>query len=138
MATTAGAAAELIERCLDRRLAELFFADIAGQEDGVAALVLDEFARVVRILVLVEINDGYLCALTRHGDGDGAADAAVTAGDQCDFVLELADTGKLRGVVRLRRHLALAGMRERPRQVGLMGRQCRGHALSRRCVSPRP
>ena len=44
--------------------------------------LLDEPPGLLGVLVLVEVDDGDVGALLGEGDRDGAADAAVAAGDQ--------------------------------------------------------
>ncbi len=70
----------------DGRAAELFLADVAGEENTFPALGFDQLLRFPRVLVFVQINDRNVRAFLRIEDRDGPADPAVPAGDQCDFV----------------------------------------------------
>src|SRR5689334_4463594 len=55
--------------------------DVAADEGRLAAGLLDPFAGLVRVVVLVQVGDQDVGALAREGNGDGTADAAVAAGD---------------------------------------------------------
>lgn len=63
------------------------------------------------VLLAIEERDGDIGALARESDGHRCADAAVTAGDQCLFALQLAMAAiAVLAVVRPRLHLrGLAG-----------------------------
>ena len=51
--------------------------------------LLDEPRRLGGVVVLVEVGDEHVGALAREGQRDGAADAAVAAGDDGRVALEL-------------------------------------------------
>ena len=92
---------------LDRLPAEHLVADVAREQEALAALRLDQARGFLRVVVFLQIEDRDQRALARHRDRDRAADAAVAAGDDRDLVLELSDAGILRHVFRPRPHLAL-------------------------------
>ena len=79
--------AELVDGLLDRALAEVLVADVAGDRDRLAAFLLDDLLGLRRIVMLAQIEDGDVGALAREQGGDRAADAAVGAGDQRDLAL---------------------------------------------------
>src|SRR6266496_6707036 len=54
---------ELFDGSLDRLRAELFLADIASDLDGARAFALDQTKRLVRVLILLQIDDGDLRSL---------------------------------------------------------------------------
>src|SRR6478609_5489110 len=60
--------------------AEILLADIAGDEQRLAAFGLDEPPGFFGVLVLFLVDDRHLRTLAREKDGAGAADAAVPAG----------------------------------------------------------
>ena len=99
-------AAELLDGALDRLPAEHLVADVAGEQERLASLCLDQARGLLRVVVFFQIEDRDQRALARHRDRDRAADAAVAAGDDRDLVLELADAGIFRQVFRPRPHLA--------------------------------
>src|SRR5712692_1297563 len=100
--------AEAAQGVLDEATAETFIADIAGHQARGATLVLDQAFGLVGVAVLVQIGDRHLGALACEGDGDGAADAAVAAGDERDASGEpAAAAAALRPDARTRRHRAL-------------------------------
>ena len=78
-------AAELGHHLLDRAIAEVLVAEIAGDGDRLAPLGLDDPLRLRRVVMLAQIEDGDVGALAREQGGDRAADAAVRAGDQRDL-----------------------------------------------------
>jgi len=82
--------AERFHDLLDRLLAERLVADVAGDEQAAPAELLDAAFRVVRILLLVQIEDRHVGAFFREGDGRGVADAAVAAGDDGGFAGQFA------------------------------------------------
>ncbi len=61
--------------------AVLGIGDVAADEDGFAARLLDEPGRVLGVAVLVEVGDEHVSAFAGESDGHRPADAAVTAGD---------------------------------------------------------
>ena len=111
--------AELLDRLLDAALAERLVADIARDLDARRG-PRSRPARSVSSASLCsfEIDDRDVSALARHGDRDGAADAAVAAGDQRDLALKPARTVRLRKILRQRMHFVFA--------AGLPGLSLRG------------
>ena len=81
---------------LDRLPAEHLVADVAREQERAAALVLDQARGLLRVVVLLQIEDRDQRALARHRDRDRAADAAVAAGDHDATCPELADAGIFR------------------------------------------
>ena len=79
--------AELVDGLLDRAIAEVLVADVTGDEDRFAAFLLDDLLRLLRVVMLAKIENRYVGALAREERSDGAADAAVRAGDQRNLVL---------------------------------------------------
>jgi len=69
--------------------------------------LFDPARGLLRVVMLVEIADQHIGALAREGDGDGAANAGIGAGDQRGAALELpgAFVGVL-AVIGTRLHLA--------------------------------
>ena len=61
---------------------------VAGQQDGLAPGLGDQAGGLAGILVLVQVGDGNIGAFTGEGDGHGAADTAVGAGNQRRLALE--------------------------------------------------
>jgi hypothetical protein len=100
--------AEFLHSFLHRFAAELFGADVARDLDACALLPFDRAQRLVGVLVFFEVDDGDLRALARHRHGHRPSDAAVAAGDQHDLILQLADAGVFRLVIRPRMHLRFA------------------------------
>ena len=75
--------AQLVQRIVHHLAGGLFIADVCGQGDGGAALGLDQGNHAVGVGLLVGvIADRDIGAFAGKGDGSGAADAAVAAGDQ--------------------------------------------------------
>ena len=81
-------AAELVDGLLDCALAESLVADVARNRDRAAPFALDEPLGRCRIIVLAQIEDRDVGAFAGEQGCDRAADAAVGAGDQRDFVFE--------------------------------------------------
>ena len=71
-------------------------ADVAGEGDRPAPLLLDDLAGLGRVVMLAQIGNGDVGAFAREQRGDRAADAAVGAGDQRDLALEAAGTREAR------------------------------------------
>jgi hypothetical protein len=61
---------------------------VAGDEQGLPPLRLDQCLRLGGIVMFVEIGDEHVRALARKGQRDRAADAAVAAGDDRLFARE--------------------------------------------------
>ena len=132
--------AELVHRPLDELLAVRLLRDVARHGDGLAARLGDEPHGLLGVLVFVQIGNQHVRALAGEGQGDGAADARVRAGDERDAVPQLfaADIGVF-AVVRLDIHIRLvAGRRDRFRLAGrslLLGfrvlsfQKCHGYLL---------
>ena len=123
-------APELGHGRLDGLGTELRASDVAGDRYAAPAFALDEARRLLRVLSLVKIDDGHICAFAREEDRDGTADAAVAAGDQRHLALEPAAAAKTGRVVGLGRHGALA--------TGLPVLVLRGERLFRLCHGLRP
>src|SRR5690606_35940263 len=100
--------AEFPDRLLDGSPAEFLVANIALDAERMAALALDQFDRLPRVCVLLEIDEGDIGPFPRHRDGAGATDPAVAAGDEGDATGEPVGTDKTRRVVRRRLHLVLS------------------------------
>ena len=73
--------AQLVDRLLDRAFAERLVADIAGDGDRLAALLLDDVLGELGVLMFAKIEDSDVRALTRKQSRHCAADAAVRPGD---------------------------------------------------------
>jgi hypothetical protein len=73
-------------------LRHLGIAEIAGEQQRLAALLLDRVGGDPRVVVLLEIGDGDLRALAREQHRGRAPDPAVSAGDDRDLVLQPAGT----------------------------------------------
>ncbi len=86
--------------------AEDLVAHVAADQNGAAAVLLDALLRLLRIVVFVKVDDRNVGAFLRKSDGDGAADAAISAGNDGDLALEPAAAG-LPLVFRLRARLHL-------------------------------
>jgi hypothetical protein len=83
-------AAEGLDRALDDGAAMRRIADVAGDQQRLAARLLDQPLGLGRVLILRQIGDHDISALAGKGNGDRAADAAVRAGDDCFLVGQLA------------------------------------------------
>ena len=81
-------AAQFSHRLVDDLAAMLGILDVAGYQHGLAASSLDQAFGVLGILVLFKIRDENVRPFPRIGNGDGAADAAIAAGDDRLLVLE--------------------------------------------------
>src|SRR5437764_1356532 len=57
--------AKLIDRLPDSALTELLVANVAGDRDRAATLLLDNLFCLRRVVVLAQINDRHISALTR-------------------------------------------------------------------------
>src|SRR4051794_32164013 len=73
--------AELLDGLRDHGPAVGGVREVAGDQDGLLAGLLDPRRGVLRVLVLVEVGDEDVGALPGVRDRDGLADAAVGAGD---------------------------------------------------------
>jgi hypothetical protein len=62
--------------------------DVAAHKHCLAAFRLNELLGGARILILFEVGNQKIGTFTRIGDGDGAADAAVAAGDDGPLAFE--------------------------------------------------
>ena len=74
--------AELVGGALDGATAVVAVGEVAGQAHAATAPGLDELLRVGRVVALGEIGQRDVGALLGEGDGHGAPDAGVAAGDQ--------------------------------------------------------
>jgi hypothetical protein len=100
--------AEFLHGVLDHVPAGRFPADIAGEREALAFFRFDEPLGFPRVLVFVQVSDGDVRAFPREQHRDGAADAAVAAGDERDFALEFAAAVILgRRGARARNHFVL-------------------------------
>jgi hypothetical protein len=100
--------AELGDRLPDRVLAERLVADIAAEEDHLAALRLDQFGGILGVVVLFQIDDSEPGALAGEQHRDGAADAAVATRDDRHLAFEPATAAELRQIFGRRQHLVFA------------------------------
>jgi hypothetical protein len=91
-----------------------WLAEVAGEAQRFAALLLDGVHRHVRVVVFLEVGDGNLGALAREQHRGRPADAAVAAGHQRDLAFQPPGAGIARLPVGQRIELALV-----PRQLGL-------------------
>jgi hypothetical protein len=64
--------------------------EVAGDQHGPAAGLLDQGGGVAGVLVLAEVGDRDVGAFAGEGEGDGTADTAVAAGDERPFPGEAA------------------------------------------------
>src|SRR5437667_12750439 len=99
-------ATQLIHGLLDRAFAELLVANIAGERDRAATLLLDNLLCLRRVIVLAQIDNRDVRALTRKQGRYRAADAAVAAGDERDLASQPVGAFVTRLPVRLRFELA--------------------------------
>src|SRR6185369_3277653 len=99
-------AAELVHHLLHGFLAEILVADVAGNRDRLAPFLLDDLLRELGVVVLAEVEDGDVGPLAGEEGGDGAADAAVSTGDQRHLVLQSSRAAVARFPIRLRLQLA--------------------------------
>src|SRR5687768_7470837 len=79
-------------------LAERLVADVARDKQAPATVLLDETLRLLRVIVLVQVDDADISALFGKGDRDSAPDTAVAARDQRDLVAQLPAPALLRVV----------------------------------------
>ncbi len=100
-------AAELLDGVFDGFAAERFVAYVAGDEVATPAFVFDEAFGFFGVFVFVEVEEGDVAAFYGEGEGDGTSDAAVSAGDESDFVLEASGALVFGFGFRLGRHFAL-------------------------------
>jgi hypothetical protein len=94
-------AAIVIDRAADRCLAECLLADVAPQQQRLAAFGLDQRRSLLSVAGLVQINDGEFRTLARKQHGNRTADAAVAAGNQHDLVGEPAAAALARPGIRI-------------------------------------
>src|SRR5688500_16817679 len=80
--------AELLDGLGDGPFAETLVADVAGDGNRLAAFLLDDGLRLLRVVVLAQIEDRDVGAFPREQGGDRPADAAVGSGDQRDLALQ--------------------------------------------------
>jgi hypothetical protein len=85
--------AEFLDHLGNGLVAERLVADIAGDGQRLAALAANDPGGLRGVVMLAQIEDRDVGALARIERGDGAADAAVGAGDQRDLALEAAGAG---------------------------------------------
>src|SRR5687768_2912598 len=79
-------ATEILYDTSDRALAERLVANVTRDEQAPATLLLDETLRLLRVIVLVQVDDADIGALFGERDRDRAPDAAVAARDQRDLI----------------------------------------------------
>ena len=123
--------AEFADDPFDCARAELLRTDITCDGQAAAPLLLDEALRLSRIVSLVEVDDRNIRAFAREQDRDGAADAAVAAGDQRDLALQPSAARIARLVSWTRTHF---GLTARLLVLGLR-RKCLGVG-THRCSVP--
>ena len=82
--------AQLLHRLRDHFLADALVADVARQQQAFPAFLFDLALRFLRVLVFVEVTDGNVRAFFCEENCDGAANAAVPAGDQGDLAFQFA------------------------------------------------
>src|SRR5688572_12531747 len=82
-------ATETLYDTSDRALAERLLADVPRDKQAPATLLFDETLRLLRVIVLVQVDDADIGALFRERDRDRAPDAAVAARDQRDLIAQL-------------------------------------------------
>ena len=81
---------EGLDRPLDNGAAMRRIADIAGDQQRLAARLLNQSLRLGGVLILGQIGNDHIRAFAGKGDGDGAADAAVRASDDRFLIGQLA------------------------------------------------
>src|SRR3712207_5369377 len=109
--------AELLDRLRDDRLLVGAVGEVTRHQHALPAGLPDVLRGVLSVLVLVEVRNQDVGALPGEGDRDGAADAAVAAGDDRRLAGQPAGTAvALLPVVGLRCHLP-----QRPGDVLLLG-----------------
>jgi hypothetical protein len=128
--------AEFGHGALDDPLAVLLVSDVAGDEHDAAAGLLNPARGLAGVVFLLgQVGDQDIGAFAREGNGHGAADAGIAAGDDRGATLELATTFvRLLAVVGLGRHLCrmpgrlllLLGLRRC--RAGVPGVLCHGWA----------
>ena len=64
------------------------FADIALGDERPPGKRVDIASRPLGAFAISEVGDRDICAARRQPHGDGAADAAVSTGHQCEFAVE--------------------------------------------------
>ena len=117
--------AERLGRLLDGAAALCLLPHVGLDREAAPALLFDLPLGLLRVLVFVEVDDGDVGALSGEKDGDGAADAAVAAGDERGLPVELAGAAVV-GLLELgaRRHLVfvagLVGLVLRRKGVGIL------------------
>ncbi|MNH02249.1 hypothetical protein D3C79_614820 [compost metagenome] len=86
----------------------LFARQIPGQQQALPARSLDPTGGFLRIVVLIKVGEGNVCAFAGVGDGDCTPDPAVGASDQRYLAVESAVAGVgVLATVRGGFHLAL-------------------------------
>jgi len=101
--------ADLRDRPLDNALAVPLVSQVAGHGDAGAPALAHHTCGLLRIVIFVQIRDQHIRALSREGDGNGPANAAITPGDDRLFVEQAtATTIGMLAEVRPRSHLRLA------------------------------
>src|SRR4029079_17460339 len=80
--------AQLVDRLADGSLAELLVADVAGDRDRLAPLLLDNLPGPGGVVMFAQVKDGDVGAFTGEQRRDRSADAAVGAGDERHLVLQ--------------------------------------------------
>ena len=76
-------------RLFDGLFAETAVGNVARYQDTILPFRLDGLLGLLRIIMLVEIDDRDVSAFARIEHGDRPADAAIAAGDEGDLALEL-------------------------------------------------
>ncbi len=97
---------QLADRLLNDLLAVGFVADVTGDGDAAAPLLLDLALGLLGVLLLIEVGNRHIGAFLGEVNRHRAADPGVATGNQCDLTLEL-PAASVAGILRhrLRRHL---------------------------------
>src|ERR1700729_120749 len=99
--------AELKYRLFDGLLAERAVGNVARYQDTLLAFRLDGAHGHLGVVMLIEVNDRHVGAFARVENGNCSANAAVTAGDEGNFTLQLLRAFVARSLVhRSRAYLA--------------------------------
>src|SRR5688572_19618976 len=80
---------EILYDTSDRAFAERLVADVTRDKQAPATLLFHETLRLLRVIVLVQVDDADIGALFGERDRDRAPDAAVAARDQGDLIAQL-------------------------------------------------
>src|SRR5688500_4464286 len=97
---------QFLHRFVDSRLAEAPAAKVAGDRDGPAPFAFYDTAGFACVGMFAQVKYGDVRAFARKQGSDGAADAAIAAGDDGDLVLQTPRSRIARMPVRFRFQLA--------------------------------